>query len=102
MRQEKIYLTGAKMDKIIFINGRFLTNKITGIERYSLEVTKALSKIPGITPLEALKAGCKKLYLSDIPVFREVYGDVAEFFDPRDYVCTVHLGSESETWGVPM
>ena len=51
----------------------------------------------GITPLEALASGCKKLYLSDIPIFREVYGDVAEFFDPRDYVCTVHLGSESET-----
>ena len=50
----------------------------------------------GITPLEALKAGCKKLYLSDIPVFREVYGEVAEFFDPRDYVCTAQLSSENE------
>lgn len=48
----------------------------------------------GITPLEALAAGCKKLYLSDIPVFREVYKDVAEFFDPNDYVSTVQLNSE--------
>ncbi len=38
----------------------------------------------GIPPLEALACGCRTLLLSDIPVFREVYGNVANFCDPYD------------------
>ena len=45
----------------------------------------------GITPLEALAAGCSKIYVSDIEVFREVYGDIAEFFAPCDYDNTINL-----------
>ena len=30
---------------MIYINGRFLTQKITGVQRYAIEVTKALDKI---------------------------------------------------------
>jgi len=37
----------------------------------------------GIPVLEAQRNGCP-LVASDIPVFREVAGDGAEFFDPRD------------------
>ena len=29
----------------------------------------------GIPPLEAINVGCKNIFLSDIPVFREIYGD---------------------------
>lgn len=37
----------------------------------------------GLTPMEALSFGCKKIYLSDIEVFREIYGGAANYFDPR-------------------
>lgn len=42
----------------------------------------------GLPPLEALFCGCRNLILSDIPVFKEIYGTIANFFDPRDYVNT--------------
>lgn len=48
----------------------------------------------GIPPLEAVACGCRKLFLSDIPVFREIYGDVANFFDPKDYEHPVSLEAE--------
>ena len=48
----------------------------------------------GLTPLEAIAAGCKKIYLSDIPVFREIYGRIAKFFDPNDYDNTITLNGE--------
>lgn len=34
----------------------------------------------GLPPLEAVACGCRKLYLADIPVFREVYGGCASYF----------------------
>ena len=37
----------------------------------------------GLTPLEAMACGATVL-LSDIPVFREVFGDSAEYVDPND------------------
>lgn len=45
----------------------------------------------GLPPLEAIASGCRALYLSDIPVFREVYGGAAKYFDPTDYGNTVAL-----------
>lgn len=50
----------------------------------------------GIPPLEALAVGCKKIFLSDIPVFKEIYGEVANFFDPLDYEHTVNLDEGKE------
>lgn len=38
----------------------------------------------GLTPLEAICYGCPTVYLSDIPVFREVFGTVGSFFDAHD------------------
>lgn len=35
----------------------------------------------GIPPLEAIESGCKNIILSDILVFREIYGDVASYID---------------------
>ncbi len=49
----------------------------------------------GIPPLEAVTVGCRKIYLSDIPVFREIFGDCAKFFDPNDYENTVALDGEN-------
>lgn len=37
----------------------------------------------GIPPLEALSFGCPVL-LSDIPVFREIYGNTVSYFNPTD------------------
>ncbi len=50
----------------------------------------------GLPPLEAIAAGCRNIYLSDIPVFHEIYGGVATFFDPEDYVNTVDLRQVSK------
>ncbi|MDE5566473.1 MAG: glycosyltransferase, partial [Anaeroplasmataceae bacterium] len=47
----------------------------------------------GLPPLEALFCGCKNLILSDIPVFREIYGEVANFFNPLDYENTFDLST---------
>lgn len=53
----------------------------------------------GLPPLEALTFGCPIL-VSDIPVFREIYGDSAEFIDPYDTAemadaISRYLGAES-------
>ena len=45
----------------------------------------------GLPPLEAISSGCKKLFLSSIEVFKEVYDGLATFFDPYDYDNTVNL-----------
>jgi glycosyltransferase involved in cell wall biosynthesis len=50
----------------------------------------------GLPPLEALECGCKKIILSNIDVFKEVYGSVANFFDPKDYKNTVNLDNIKE------
>lgn len=47
----------------------------------------------GLPPLEAIAAGCKSVFLSDISVFHEIYGKVASFFDPLDYEKTVDLSN---------
>ncbi len=49
----------------------------------SLFVFPSLYEGFGYPPLEALKCGLKVL-VSDIPVFREVLGDNADYFDPAD------------------
>lgn len=43
--------------------------------RCSLFVYPSLYEGFGLPPLEAMAAGCRHVVLSDIPVFREVYGD---------------------------
>ncbi len=47
----------------------------------------------GLPPLEAISAGCKSIYLSNLDVFKEIYGDVATFFDEYDYTKTVDLNN---------
>ena len=43
MNREKCIMKKEK--KIIYINGRFLTKKITGVQRYAIEVVKQLDKL---------------------------------------------------------
>lgn len=38
----------------------------------------------GLPPLEARKAGCQRIIVSDIPVLHEVYGDRVSYFNPRN------------------
>ena len=37
----------------------------------------------GLTPLEAIYFGCKRVYCSDIDVFHEIYGGLCSYFDPH-------------------
>lgn len=46
-------------------------------------VTASFEEGFGITPLEAMGVGCPAV-VSDIPVFREVCGDAALYFDPQE------------------
>ncbi len=45
----------------------------------------------GLPPLEALYCGAKCLILSNIPVFKEVYGDSVNYLDPNDYENLINL-----------
>lgn len=38
----------------------------------------------GVPPLEAVSYGCRRIILSDIKVFREIYKDYASYVDPYD------------------
>ena len=39
----------------------------------------------GIPPLEAIASGCKQIIVSDIPCMHEIYGEYANYIDPKDY-----------------
>lgn len=57
------------MSKPIFVNGRFLTQHVTGIQRFSFEICKALvEKEPGITILAPRKI--RKEYLLNCRIIR--------------------------------
>ena len=52
-------------------------------ENATLFVYPSLYEGFGIPPLEAMSLGCPVI-LSDIPVFREIFGDAAHYVDPLD------------------
>jgi glycosyltransferase involved in cell wall biosynthesis len=52
-------------------------------ENASLFVYPSLYEGFGLPPLEAMSLGCP-VVLSDIPVFREIFGDAAHYTDPYD------------------
>lgn len=45
----------------------------------------------GLPPLEALYCGVKSICLSNIDVFKELYGEAANYFDPYDYTNQIDL-----------
>ncbi len=45
----------------------------------------------GVPPLEAIAMGCRNIFLSDIPVFREIYDGCATFFDPYNVTDLIDL-----------
>ena len=45
----------------------------------------------GLPPLEAVYCGVKSICLSNIKVFKELYKDAANYFDPNDYVNQIDL-----------
>ena len=50
----------------------------------SLFVYPSLYEGFGMPPMEAVACGCRNIVLSDIPVFREVYGDLAHYVKVDD------------------
>ncbi|MBR3518880.1 MAG: glycosyltransferase family 4 protein [Paludibacteraceae bacterium] len=50
----------------------------------SLFVYPSLYEGFGMPPMEAVACGCRNVVLSDIPVFREVYGDMAHYVKVDD------------------
>lgn len=50
----------------------------------------------GLPPLEAIFCGCKKICLSTIDVFKEVYGKSANYLDPNDYTNLIDLNNLKE------
>lgn len=47
----------------------------------------------GLPPLEAVYCGCKCLCLSNIQVFKEIYQNSANYFDPLDYNNLIDLNN---------
>lgn len=45
----------------------------------------------GLPPLEAIATGCRRIFLSDIPIFKEIYGEYANYFDPFNFQDTINL-----------
>lgn len=50
----------------------------------SLFVYTSLYEGFGMPPMEAIACGCRNIVLSDIPVFREIYGDLAHYVKVDD------------------
>lgn len=73
-----------KLDNLIFtgfIDDEDLTSVYAGAEAF---LDASVYEGFGMPPLEALKCGVKKLFVSDIPAHREVLLDAAEYFDKDD------------------
>ncbi|MFE8884428.1 glycosyltransferase family 4 protein [Pseudarthrobacter enclensis] len=70
--------------KIRFLGGVTDSNLRWLYENASVLVFPSLDEGFGLPPLEALHFGCP-LILSDIPVFRELYSQHAQFVAPLDY-----------------
>jgi len=71
--KDRVFFKGVVNDKEL----RYLYSKASGL------VLPSFYEGFGLPPLEALLCGCP-VALSDIPVFKEVYGETALYFNPND------------------
>ena len=65
--------------KCIVINGKFLEQKLTGVQRFALELTKALDSKAGSLPCELILAISPKTPESNIPVLKNIKVKVVGF-----------------------
>lgn len=79
-----LVLKNEKMDdlKNMIYTGYITDNQLVALYRHcSCFIFPSLYEGFGIPPLEAITVGCKKVLLSNLDVFKEVYGDSVEYFD---------------------
>ncbi len=89
---EKFYIIGNKVDKVdaaippnVIFLGKLSDNQLALFyKKAKAFISSSLYEGFGLTPLEAIYYGCKVLYLSDIEVFREIFEEAGNFFDPYD------------------
>ncbi len=62
----------------------------------SLFVYPSLYEGFGMPPMEAIACGCENVVLSDIPVFREVYGEVGQYVKVDDEAALSHLFDQTD------
>mgnify|MGYP003393417340 CR=1 FL=1 len=81
---DKFFYPRLPKSKYVEIVGFISNDKIADWYRHaSALVTASKMEGFGIPPLEAMSVGCPAI-VSDIPVFHEVYGDAAVYFDQDD------------------
>lgn len=80
----KKYIKQQGLEKQILVVGTIPNAQITVWYRFA-EALVTASKMEGfgIPPLEAMSLGCPAI-VSDIPVFHEIYGDAAVYFDQNN------------------
>lgn len=80
----KDYIEQKGMSNRVTVHGYLETHKLTKLfGRAKAYVFPSLAEGFGIPGLNAMAAGLP-LIASDIPVFREIYGNAAYYFDPQD------------------
>lgn len=72
-------------DKNIHILGRVTDEELVAYyKNASLFIYPSLYEGFGLPPLEAIMCGCKKILLSDLEVFHEIYGDNVNYANGND------------------
>lgn len=78
------YISRQKASSLVKVIGSVPNTEIAAWYHFaSALVTASKMEGFGIPPLEAMSVGCPAI-VSDIPVFHEVYGDAAVYFDQND------------------
>ena len=78
------YVKSNDMEKSVHFLGFVSDHELTGLYKSAKAfVFPSLAEGFGLPGLEAMAAGCP-VVCSDIPVFHEIYGDAAIYFDPNN------------------
>lgn len=84
--REKSTQDETKNTNNIFYTGRVTDGELKALMHYCKAfIHPAIYEGFGMTPLEAIASGCKRLILSDIPVMHEIYENSAHYIDPYKY-----------------